>query len=100
MHGLTQAEDNGPWLSGAPVHVFSSAMAQAFGVAIIAWTTCFVVTLGVSFITAPKPEAELRGLVYSLTERPDARGQGFWQSPWVYALIVLVLAVFFNILFF
>ncbi len=43
-------------------------MAQNFWIAIFAFSTCFLVTIVVSLATAPKPEAELAGLVYGLTE--------------------------------
>ena len=43
-------------------------MAQNFWIAILAWTTCFVVTIVVSLVTRPRPEADLKGLVYGLTE--------------------------------
>ena len=100
VHGLSQAEGNGPWLSQSPIHVFSSAMAQAFGVAIVAWLSCFLVTIGVSLFTDAKPDSELKGLVYSLTDRPKLKDQSWYQSPWGLAVIVMILAIGLNIIFF
>src|SRR5215208_1328647 len=54
-HGLTLAENKGAWL-GPALHAFPSTMAQNFWIAIVAWTTCFVVTIAVSLVTRPKPE--------------------------------------------
>ena len=65
-HGLTLAEGKGGWLG--TVHTFPSTMAQNFWIAIFAWTTCFVVTIAVSFLSQPRPEKELEGLVYGLTK--------------------------------
>ena len=45
-------------------------MAQNFWIAIFAWSTCLLVTLLVSLMSAPKPEAELHNLVYGLTDIP------------------------------
>ena len=51
-------------------------MAQNFWIAIIAWTSCFVVTMVVSMMSQPRAEKELEGLVYGLTKirhDPDAK---------------------------
>jgi SSS family transporter len=45
-HGSTIAEGKGGWL--AQIHTFPSSMAQNFWIAIMAWTTCFFVTIAVS----------------------------------------------------
>src|SRR5262252_6739672 len=65
-HGLTVAEGKGGWIT--ELHHFPSSMAQNFWMAIMAWTTCFVITILVSLVTKPRPESELRGLVYGVTE--------------------------------
>jgi SSS family solute:Na+ symporter len=49
------------------LHTYPSELAQTFWTAIVAWTTCFVVSIVVSMVTQPRPESELTGLVYSLT---------------------------------
>jgi SSS family solute:Na+ symporter len=101
-HGLTLprgagAGFKGGWLS--LVHQYPSEMAQNFWTAIFAWTTCFVVTLGVSLITRPPPEEKLRGLVYSLTERPKEEGAAWHQRPAVLAVVVLVAVTVLNVVF-
>src|SRR4030095_15242161 len=42
-HGLTLGEGKGAWI--AQLHAFPSTMAQNFWIAIVAWTTCFLVTI-------------------------------------------------------
>jgi SSS family solute:Na+ symporter len=74
-------------------------MAQNFWGAIAAWTTCFVSTIAISLMTSAKPESELRGLVFSLTERITDREQSWYRRPAVLATVVLALTAVLNILF-
>ena len=83
----------------AIVHAYPSDMAQNFWGAIVAWTTCFIVTGAVSLLTAPKADAELRGLVYGLAERSAKREAAWHQRPAVLAAVVLTLTLALNILF-
>ena len=66
--------------------------------AIIAWVTCCVVTIAVSSFTKPRPDEELVGLVYSLTERPTEVEQSWYQRPTTLAIVVLVMAVILNVI--
>lgn len=96
-HGLTSAEGKGAWV--AALHTFPSTMAQNFWIAIVAWTACFLVTILVSFATAPKLESDLRGLVYGLTELPKDEGVSWYRRPGPLAVIVGVLALLLNVVF-
>jgi SSS family solute:Na+ symporter len=103
-HGLTlpagaAAGVKGGWL-GAALHAYPSEMAQNFWTAIWAWTTCFAVTVAVSLLTRPRPDAELRGLVYTLTEKPRDEGLAWYRRPSVLAALVLALTLALNVLFF
>jgi len=82
------------------VHTYHSEMAQNFWTAIFAWTVCFIVTIAVSLATRPHPEESLRGLVYSLTERPRETGEPWYARPSVLAVGVLALTVLLNVVFF
>jgi len=88
-YGLTRAEGRGGWLLAAPVHEFYSAMGQAFGVAIVSWTTCFLVTIAISLVTKPKPDEEMRGLVHSLTDIPKEVERRWYLHPVTLAVVVL-----------
>jgi SSS family solute:Na+ symporter len=96
-HGLTVAEGKGGWL--APLHVFPSTMAQNFWIAIFAWNTCFVVTIVVSLATRPRPEAELEGLVYGLTELPHDRDKAWYLRPAAVATLVGIVLLTLNLWF-
>jgi SSS family solute:Na+ symporter len=103
-HGLTLPAGSsvgikGGWL-GTVVNTYPSEMAQNFWTAIWAWTTCFVITILVSLVTRPRAEAELRGLVYSLTERPAPEAVPWWQRPGPLAIVVLSMTLVLNIIFF
>jgi SSS family solute:Na+ symporter len=97
VHGSTLAEGKGAWL--ANVHTFPSVMAQNFYIAIFAWTACFVVTILVSLVTRPKTDDEMRGLVMGLTEIPKDEHEPWFRRPGPLAVVVGVLVVIINIVF-
>src|SRR5437763_6837303 len=85
----------GGWLS--VLHTYPSEMAQNFWTAIFAWTTCFVVTILISMATRPRPDEELRGLVYSLTPHQAATELHWYQRPATLAVIVLGATLRLNV---
>jgi SSS family solute:Na+ symporter len=102
-HGLTLPAGSSPGVKGgyfAVLHTYPSELAQTFWTAIVAFATCLVITVVVSMVTRPRPEDELRGLVYSLTERPKDAALPLLQRPSTLAAIVLVLVVGLNLAFF
>jgi SSS family solute:Na+ symporter len=74
-------------------------MAGNFYGAIYAWTTCFLLTVLISWMTRPRPEAELVGLVYALTKRPSYRRLGWLARPATLAVAVGVLTLALNWIF-
>jgi SSS family solute:Na+ symporter len=60
---------------------------------------CIVVTVLVSLVTRPKPEAELEGLVYGATQIPSETYATMLHRPWFWALVVGVAFVAVNIIF-
>jgi SSS family solute:Na+ symporter len=103
-HGLTLphgavAGIKGGFL-GAVVHTYPSEMAQNFWSAIFAWTACFVTTIVISLATRRnKSDEELKGLVYSLTPRQKDGDMPWFKRPATLGVIVLVLALVLNIIF-
>jgi SSS family solute:Na+ symporter len=104
-HGLTLPTGaavgiKGGWLVEAPLHHYSSEMAQNFWTAIWAWSTCFAATVLISFATRrTKSDDELRGLVYSLTPKPREEHLPWWKTPEGMGALVLALAVALNLIF-
>ncbi len=96
-HGLTVAEGKGGWI--ADVHHFPSVMAQNFWIAIFAWSVCFGVTILVSLVTKPKADAELEGLVYGITKIPHEAGIVWYKRPAPLSVIVGVVCIILNIIF-
>jgi SSS family solute:Na+ symporter len=102
-HGLTipagaVAGVKGGWL--ATVGTYPSEMAQNFWTAIDAFTVCLVVTAVVSLLTKPRPDVELKGLVYSLTDRSRDEGLAWYQRPAILGIIVLAATGLLNLVFF
>jgi SSS family solute:Na+ symporter len=95
--GLTVAEGKGGVFG--EIHTFRSVMAQNFWIAIIAFTSCFLITVLVSLVTRPRQEKELEGLVYGLTKIRHDEGARWYERPAYLAVLVLVLAIILNIWF-
>jgi solute:Na+ symporter, SSS family len=60
---------------------------------------CAFVTVAVSLVTKPKSDAELKGLVYGVTEIPSESYVSTLQRPWFWACVVGVIFVALNIVF-
>ncbi len=102
-HGLTLpagavAGVKGGWLG--MVHGYPSEMAQNFYTAIWAFSICLVVTIVVSMMTRPRPDAELVGLVRSLTTIPEDEKLPWHRRPVALALVVLVILITLNLIFY
>ena len=101
-HGLTLPAHAVPGVKGGwltLVRLYPSEMAQNFWTAIFAWTVCFIVTIAVSSVSNPRPDHELKGLVYSLTERQDDSTMAWYLRPAILAVILLAGAAGLNYLF-
>jgi SSS family solute:Na+ symporter len=77
----------------------ASPMAINFYGACWAWSVCFLLTILVTFVTQPKKDEELVGLVYALTPVTKYEHLPWHQRPGVWALGVLALCVVLNIIF-
>jgi solute:Na+ symporter, SSS family len=105
-HGLTVPAGamsliKGGWL-GAHLHTYPSEMAQNFWTAIWAFSTCFVATALISLATkTQKTDAQLRGLVWSLTPHED-KSEGdapWWQRIAPFGALVIALTIVLNVIF-
>jgi solute:Na+ symporter, SSS family len=84
---------------------FGSPLSASFWQAIIAFIVGGVVLIVVSLVTKPKPDEDLRGLVWGLTrtaereENEDPRDKLWWRSPWLLGGVALAILVVLNIIF-
>ncbi|HEX4123023.1 MAG TPA: sodium:solute symporter family protein [Verrucomicrobiae bacterium] len=103
FHAFTIAAGNTPGIKGGYLGVmqtFPSEMAQNFWLASFAFTACFLLTLGISLATKrTKTDAELKGLVYSMTPKIQDHQQPFLLRPAVLGTILLIGCVILNIIF-
>lgn len=74
-------------------------MAENMYRALWSWIVCVVVTVVVSLATRPKPEAELNGLVYGCTTVPHDRDLPLIKRPGFWAVVVGIVFVLLNIIF-
>jgi SSS family solute:Na+ symporter len=94
---LTVAEGKGGLLG--VVHTFRSTMAQSYWIAITSWTSCFVVTVLISLLTQPKPESDLKNLVYGFTDTPSDEDAPWYKRPAPLGVIVIAVLVVVNLIF-
>ncbi len=74
-------------------------MAENMYRALWSWIVCVGVTIVVSYMTKPKPDIELSGLVYGVTAIPREDEAPWYQRPVFWAAVVGVVFVVLNIIF-
>jgi len=102
-HGLTLPAGAVPGVKGGWIAItaaYPSEMAQNFWTAIDAFMACLVVTLAVSLATRPRADSELRGLVYSLTDRPRDGALPWYHRPAILGVLVLLATTALNLVLF
>jgi solute:Na+ symporter, SSS family len=103
FHGLSHSGTAAPGIKGgwiAQQFTFHSEMGQNFYVAIVAWGACFVLTVLISLVTPRvKSDADMRGLVYSLTPRATSHGERWYRRPATLGIIVLAATLLLNLIF-
>jgi SSS family solute:Na+ symporter len=96
--GATPSFIKGGYL--AQKFIFHSDMGKNFWMAIVAWTGCFALTVLISLATSrTKTDAELTGLVYSLTPKPDSENEAWYQKPAILGTIIMAAAIVLNLIF-
>jgi SSS family solute:Na+ symporter len=78
---------------------YARDMAENMYRALWSCLTCAIVTVVVSLLTKPKPEAELKGLVYGATDIPSETYVSTFHRPWFWAVVVGTIFVILNIIF-
>ena len=100
FHALTIAQGNAPGIKGGYLKVvstFPSEMAQNFWLAAFAFIACFTLTLVISLATSrTKSDADLKGLVYSLTPKIVDNNAPSYQRPAVGGVVLLIVCILLN----
>jgi len=83
------------------VALSSQAQDQAQNMFRALWccSICVIVTVVVSLVTKPKPDAELKDLVYGLTPIPKEEHVSIFHSPVFWGVIVAVVFIILQIIF-
>jgi SSS family solute:Na+ symporter len=87
-------------LSHIALSADAQPMAENMFRALWSWLICVFVTIVVSYMTTPKTDAELNGLVYGATIIPHDGATTIWQKPIFWASIVSVVFIAINLYFF
>ena len=98
----------------------AQAMAQDMFQGLWSWCICVAVTVAVSYLTRPKAESELAGLVWGVKPALAAAAAGagggeaatlataavlaeenvaWWAQPWFWAVVVMAVFVVLNVIF-
>jgi len=87
-------------LSRIALSLDAKPMAETLYRALWSWCICVIVTVVVSYMTEPTPEAQLAGLVYGATIIPDDGATSLFQKPIFWAIVVIIVFFILNIVFF
>jgi SSS family solute:Na+ symporter len=83
------------WVAVFALSPHAQALAQDMYQSLWSCTTCVIVTVLVTLVTKPRNEAELKGLVYSLTDVAHEERAGLLQRPlfWGVAALAILLVL-------
>jgi solute:Na+ symporter, SSS family len=96
---FTMMKLDAQWVNVFCFSPLAQPLAQAMWQALWSTLTCVAVTVLVTLITQPRPDAELVGLVYSLTEVPHEEYTNILHKPWFWAIISVVAFAVLQIIF-
>jgi SSS family solute:Na+ symporter len=78
---------------------YAKPMADDMYRALWCWLVTVIVTIVVSYMTTPRPEAELTGLVRGYTDIPSEGHLPIFKRPIFWAGIVFAVLVILNVIF-
>jgi solute:Na+ symporter, SSS family len=87
------------WVSVFALSPKAQGLAQDMYQALWSCVTCVVVTVLVTLVTKPKPDHELKGLVYALTEVAHEEHTSWFHRPAVWGAAALLILVVLQIIF-
>jgi len=86
------------WVGVFALSPEAKGLAQDMYQALWSCVTCVVVTVLVTLVTKPRPEEELRGLVYSLTDVAHEEHASWWRRPLFWGMVSLGVLLFLQLL--
>ena len=102
MHGkfpLIPAESSGRWVALFALSPKAKGLAQDMYQSLWSCVICVVVTVLVTVVTKPRPDEELKGLVYALTEVAHEEHTSFVRRPLFWGIVVLAVLLVLQIIF-
>jgi len=87
------------WVSVFALSSLAQPLAQAMWQALWSCVTCVIVTVLVTLVTKPRPDEELRGLVYALTVVPKEEHASLFHKPLFWCVVALAIFVVLQIIF-
>jgi solute:Na+ symporter, SSS family len=102
MHGkfpFIPAQSSQDWVAVFALSPQAKGLAQDMYQALWSCGTCVVVTVLVTLVTKPRPDEELKGLVYALTEVAHEEHTGFLHRPLFWGMAALAVLLVLQIIF-
>ena len=90
---------NPRWVAVFALSPDAKGLAQAMYQALWSCVTCVVVTLLVTSATKPRPDAELKGLVYALTDVAHEQNTSFLHRPVFWGAVALGIFAVLQLIF-
>lgn len=87
------------WVGVFALSPQAQGLAQDMYQALWSCVTCVVVTVLVTLVTEPRPDEELRGLVYTLTEVAHEEHTSWWHRPVVWGTVAIAILLILQIIF-
>src|SRR5246500_4177134 len=92
-------ESRGRWIGLFALSPHAQGLAQDMYQSLWSCVTCVVVTVLVTMVTEPRPDSELRGLVYSLTKKAKEEHASLLHRPAFWGVVSLVALAILQIIF-
>src|SRR5246127_1486154 len=92
-------ESRGGWIGLFALSPHAQGLAQDMYQSLWSCVTCVVVTVLVTMVTEPRPDSELRGLVYSLTKKAKEEHASLLHRPAFWGVVSLVALAILQIIF-
>jgi len=87
------------WVRVFALSAYAKGLAQAMYQALWSCLTCVAITLLVTWVTKPRPDEELRGLVYSLTSVAQEKQTSWTRRPAFWSVVALAVFAVLQIIF-